>query len=231
MRVADYGRMATRHPQGFLRNHGLSIVMLGCFFLFFLVGQVVSGMHEYNDEREKKGQAEVGLSQYLRSAHFLEATAENWESEFLQMFVYVFATAFLYQKGSAESKDPRKRHEHKAKRAVTPDSPWPARRGGWVLRVYEHSLSLAFFTLFLIAFALHARGGNRLYNEERAADGELPVAITDYLTSSRFWFESFQNWQSEFLAIGSMVLLTIWLRETNSPESKEVQTPYWENEE
>jgi hypothetical protein len=147
------------------------------------------------------------------------------------MFVYVFATSFLYQKGSAESKDPRKHHQHKATQAVTPDSPWPARRGGWVLRVYEHSLSLAFFTLFLIAMAMHARGGLRLYNEERVADGKGAVEMMEYLTSSRFWFESFQNWQSEFLAIGSMVMLSIWLRETNSPESKQVQTPHWENEE
>jgi hypothetical protein len=223
--------MGMRGIRGFFRNHGLSVVMLGCCFPLFLVGQVVSGMHEYNDEREKQGSSEVRLSEYLRSAHFIEATAENWESEFLQMFVYVFATAFLYQKGSAESKDPRKHHQHKAKRAVTPDSPWPARRGGWVLRVYAHSLSLAFFTLFLIAFVLHARGGLRLYNEERLADAEPAVGLAEYLTSSRFWFESFQNWQSEFLAIGSMVVLSIWFRETNSPESKEVQTPHWENEE
>jgi len=222
--------MATRDTRGFFRNHGLSIVM-GCFFLLFLGGQVVSGMHEYNDEREKQGKAEVGLSEYVRSAHFLEATAENWESEFLQMFVYVFATAFLYQKGSAESKDPRKLHQHKAKGAATPNSPWPVRRGGWVLRVYEHSLSLAFLTLFSIALAIHARGGLRLYNEERVADAEEAVGMTEYLTSSRFWFESFQNWQSEFLAIGCMVVLSIWLREANSPESKEVQTPHWENEE
>jgi len=216
--------------RAFFRNHGLSVV-LGLFFVAFLIGQVVAGMHEYNDEQEKRGDPELDVLSYVRSAHFIEATAENWESEFLQMFVYVLATAFLYQKGSAESRDPRKRHHHKTTGAVTPDSPWPARRGGWVLRVYEHSLSLAFFLLFLIAMVLHARGGHRLYNEERLADGEQPVSMSEYLTSSRFWFESLQNWQSEFLAIGSMVLLSIWLRETNSPESKQVQTPHWENEE
>jgi hypothetical protein len=217
--------------RAFFRNNGLSIVMLAVLFVTFLVGQIVSGKHQYNEEREKRGEPEIDLSHYLRSAHFVEATAENWESEFLQMFVYVLATAFLYQKGSAESKDPRKRHQHKAARAVTPDSPWPARRGGWVLRIYEHSLSGAFFLLFLVAMVLHARGGHRLYNEERLADGEEWVTLSEYMTSSRFWFESFQNWQSEFLAIGSMVVLSIWLRETNSPESKEVQTPHWENEE
>jgi len=215
----------------FFRNHGLSLTMLGCFLVLLLVGQVRAGLSEYNEDREKAGLVQLGWAEYLRSAHFIEATAENWESEFLQMAIYVFATAWLYQKGSAESKDPRKHHRHTAGRAVRPDSPWPVRRGGWVLRVYEHSLSLAFLTLFLIAFVLHALGGHRLYNEERSHDGETALTLAQYVGSSRFWFESFQNWQSEFLAIGSMVVLSIFLREVNSPESKEVQTPHWENEE
>lgn len=215
----------------FLRNHSLSAVMLGLFFVTFLVGQVVAGRAEYNKDQQKHGEGEVGYLAYLKSGHFGEATAENWESEFLQMFVYVFATAFLYQKGSAESKDPRKKHAHKARRAVTRDSPWPVRRGGWVLRIYEHSLSLALFLLFLGAFAWHAVAGLKHFNEEREQDGEPAVELAEYTTSSRFWFEAFQNWQSEFLAIGAMVLLTIWLREVNSPESKQVQTPHWENEE
>ena len=215
----------------FFRNHGLSITMLGLFFVAFLAGQFGAGRLQYNEERQKRGEPEVGYVEYFGSSHFIEATMENWESEFLQMFVFIIATAFLYQKGSAESKDPNERHEHKTRRKTRPDSPWPVRRGGWVLRLYEHSLSLAFFGLFLIALIFHARGGLRLYNEERVGDGEAPVAMGDYLTSSRFWFESFQNWQSEFLAIGAMVLLTIWLREANSPESKKVETPHWENEE
>jgi hypothetical protein len=215
----------------FLRDHGLSLVMLCLFFLTFLVGQVVAGRSEHNEERKKHGQPEMGYAEYLASAHFGEATAENWESEFFQMFVFVLATAFLYQKGSAESKDPRKKHEHKNSKPVKPSSPWPARRGGWVLRLYEHSLSAALFLLFALAFLWHSRAGHRLYNEERLQDGEPAAPWSDYVTSSRFWFESFQNWQSEFLAIGAMVVLSIWLREVNSPESKEVATPHWENEE
>ncbi len=212
------------------RNHGLSLTMLACF-LVFLTGQVATGRHDYNDERRKHREAEVGWGEYLHSPHFIEATAENWESEFLQMGVYVFVTAHLYQKGSAESNDPRKRHDHKPKRAVSPASPAAARRGGWVLRLYEHSLSLAFFVLFAASWLMHAEGGFRRFNEERLADGESVLSLGDYLVSSRFWFESFQNWQSEFLAIASMVLLSIWLREANSPESKDVATPHWENEE
>jgi hypothetical protein len=215
----------------FLRNHGLSLTMFGFFLFLLFVGQVLSGREEYNEDRQKAGEPALGIAAYLRSPHFVEATAENWESEFLQMGVYVFATAWLYQKGSAESKDPRKRHRHHSDRAVTADSPWPARRGGWVLRIYEHSLSLAFLMLFAVAFILHALGGQRLYNEERLRDGESAFSLSEYMTSSRFWFESFQNWQSEFLAIGSMVVLSIFLREVNSPESKQVQTPHWENEE
>lgn len=205
--------------------------MLGLFFLTFLVGQVVSGRGEYNDERRKHGEPGLGYADYLRSAHFGEATAENWESEFFQMFVFVLATAYLYQKGSAESKDPRKKHAHTAARRLNPNSPWPVRRGGWVLRLYEHSLSAALFALFVFAFGWHALAGHRLYNEERLQDGEPAASLIDYLRSSRFWFESLQNWQSEFLAIGAMVLLSIWLREVNSPESKKVETPHSENEE
>jgi hypothetical protein len=215
----------------FFKDHGLSFVMLGLFFVTFLIGQVVAGRAEHNEERRKHGQAELTYGQYLRSAHFGEATAENWESEFLQMFVFVLATAFLYQKGSAESKDPRKKHEHHASRPVGRNSPWPAQRGGWVLRVYEHSLSGALFLVFIVAFAWHVHAGHSLYNEERLRDGQPVASLSDYTKSSRFWFESFQNWQSEFLAIGAMVVLSIWLREVNSPESKQVQTPHWENEE
>lgn len=213
-----------------LRNHGLSIVMLGFFLVTFVIGQVATGRAEYNQERKKSGRSEVSLFEYLQSAHFGEATAENWESEFFQMFVFVVATAFLHQKGSAESKDPRKRTAHRTARPVTPNSPWPVRRGGWVLRVYEHSLSGALFLLFAASFVWHARAGCRLYNEDRLNQGEPAVTLAGYLGSSRFWFESFQNWQSEFLAISAMVLLSIWLREANSPESKPVHTPHWENE-
>jgi hypothetical protein len=222
--------MSTRN--GFFRNQGLTLTMLGLFLVFW-AGQTLTGRHEFNDDREKRGQPALSLSGYVRSAHFVEATAENWESEFFQMFVYIFATAFLYQKGSAESKDPRKKHVHHIDKSGTlgPDAPWPARRGGWVLYVYEHSLSLAFLVMFLIAFALHIWGGEKNYNQELVADGKTPLTVMGYLGSSRFWFESFQNWQSEFLSIAAMVVLSIFLRERNSSESKEVETPHSENEE
>jgi hypothetical protein len=171
----------------------------------------------------------VSYTQYLRSSHFLEATMENWESEFLQMFLHVVLTAFLYQKGSAESKkldepeavdrDPRQ-SRHK------PQAPWPVRRGGLILKLYEHSLALAFLLLFLLSFLSHALGGVGEYNAEQLDHGGQPVTLLVYLGSSRFWFESLQNWQSEFLAIGAMVVFSIFLRQRGSPESKPVDSPH-----
>lgn len=212
----------------FWRHNGLSLVLLGFFLLTLAVGQFWTGRLQYNEEREERGQPAVGVAEYARSAHFLEATMENWESEFFQMFVYVALTVFLFQKGSAESNDPDAPATKEP--PLTKRSPWAARRGGWVRKVYSHSLSLAFLTLFLVSFFLHAVSGARLRNEEEMARGQPPQTTGEYLQTSRFWFESFQNWQSEFLAIGSMVVLSIFLREKGSPESKPVNLPNGENE-
>jgi hypothetical protein len=212
------------------RENGLSIVWLGLFFFTFIFGQTVAGHHEYNDEQRDHGRPQVGYREYLTTAHFLEATMENWESEFLQMFLFVALTAFLYQKGSAESKkldeaeavdrDPRT-SKHKK------DAPWPVRKGGIVLKFYECSLSLVLFTLFVSCFFLHAASGAREYNEDQADHGRIErVTTIEYLSTARFWFESLQNWQSEFLSVGSMVLLSIWLRQRGSPESKPVDAPH-----
>jgi hypothetical protein len=145
--------------------------------------------------------------------------------------LFVALSAFLYQRGSAESKDPYKEEESDRKPQEAPpdsDVPWPVRRGGWVLKVYEHSLSLAFLLLFLVSLILHAAGGVREYNEEQAEHGNHNrITTTQYLGTSRFWFESFQNWQSEFLAVSAMVLFSIFLRQRGSPESKPVDAPHW----
>ncbi|HEY5892062.1 MAG TPA: DUF6766 family protein [Chthoniobacterales bacterium] len=206
------------------RNFGLSIVLLSAFLIFW-IGQAFVGRLQYNEEREDLGLPQLGLSEYLHSSHFWEATGENWESEFLQMGAYVFLTIFLFQKGSSESKDPDEESpQDKDPRTERdkPDAPWPVRRGGWVLKVYENSLTLAFVFLFLASVAIHAAGGARLYNEEQIALGKETVSFAGYLQTSRFWFESLQNWQSEFLAIASMVILSIFLRQRGSPESKPV---------
>jgi hypothetical protein len=212
----------------FWRHNGLSLALLGFFLLTLGAGQFTTGLREYNDERAERQLPPVDAGEYLRSAHFVEATMENWESEFFQMFVYVTLTAFLFQKGSAESNDPDAPRTPEPR--LTKNSPWPARRGGWVRKIYEHSLSLALMALFLVSFLLHAASGVRLRNEEEVARGRPPQNMSEYMVTSRFWFESFQNWQSEFLAIGSMVVLSIFLREKDSPESKPVNLPHGENE-
>jgi hypothetical protein len=212
-----------------LRDNGLSIVLV-LFLLIFLAGQAVAGMYEYNDEQQQHGQPAVNFIDYLASSHFLEATMENWESEFLQMFAFVVLTACLYQKGSAESKDPDKkepvdrdpRNSRKKK-----DSPWPVRKGGLILTLYEYSLSLAFLLLFLASFWLHAVGGAEEYNQNQLEHGRSEQVTTlQYMATSRFWFESFQNWQSEFMAVAAMVILSIFLRQRGSPESKPVDSPH-----
>ena len=214
----------------FFRNNGLSLVLFGLFFLTFLFGQSVVGSWEYNTNSMDHGQPPITYFQYLATPHFLEATMENWESEFLQMFFFIILTVFLYQKGSAESKDPEKKEtvdRDPRKSRNKKDAPWPVRKGGWVLKVYEHSLSLAFFLLFAVSFVLHAVGGAGEYNSEMMEHGKAErVSVMGYIGTSRFWFESLQNWQSEFLAVGSMVVLTIFLREKGSHESKPVDSPH-----
>jgi len=215
-----------------LRENGLSIALISLFLIFW-VGQSVVGYREHNNEQREHGQTEIAFGPYLRSAHFWEATAENWESEFLQMFGYVILTAVLFQKGSSESKDPEKSEEPvdrdpRASRNKR-DAPWPVRRGGWVLKLYEQSLSLAFLLFFLVSISLHALAGNLEYNQEQADHGEAGTrSVLQYVGSSQFWFESLQNWQSEFLAIASMVVLSIFLRQRGSPESKPVDAPHSE---
>jgi hypothetical protein len=209
----------------FLHDNGLSLFLAALFLGTYLGGQVLTGWKSHNEDRAEQHEAELNLGAYLASAHFVEASTENWESEFLQMFLYVFATAFLFQRGSAESNDPDQPRE---KRPVTKHSPWPMRRGGWWRAVYSHSLSGAFALLFLLSFCFHALSSARLENEERVRLGRAPVSVGEHLRGAKFWFESFQNWQSEFLAIGSMVVLSIFLREKDSPESKALAAPHGE---
>ena len=213
------------------RENGLSIVLV-LLFVVFWIAQSVSGYREHNNEQREHGQPEVRYGEYLRGAHFWEATTENWESEFFQMFGYVMLTAMLYQKGSSESKDPNEPEPvDKDPRAGSrkPNVPDPVRRGGWVLKLYENSLSLAFLLMFLISISLHAVAGAADYNQEEASHGApANLSALQYAGTSRFWFESFQNWQSEFLAIAGMVVLSIFLRQRGSPESKPVDSPHSE---
>ena len=212
----------------FWRENGLSVVLFG-LFIIFLTGQALTGWRDEVSDLIEHGRPAIGLVDYLGSGSFVEATMENWESEFLQMAAYVVFTVFLYQKGSSESQDPNKQEavdrDPRASRHKK-DAPGPVRAGGWLLWIYERSLSLALIGLFLISFVLHGFGGAAHYNEERALHDESAVSVLEYMLSARFWFESFQNWQSEFLSIGLMVVLSIYLRQRGSPESKPVDSPH-----
>jgi len=211
-----------------LRPHGLSLALFG-FFIVFQLGLSGVGQRQYNQQQIQHGEPTLDYLEYLTSAGFLEATMENWESEFLQMFAYVLLTAFLFQKGSAESKNPeqpeavdRDPRESRNKK----DAPWPVRRGGVVLRLYENSLALALFVLFLISFTLHAMSGASEYSQQQLAHGEQAVTVFQYMATAQFWFESLQNWQSEFFSIALLVVLSIFLRQKGSPESKPVDSPH-----
>jgi hypothetical protein len=213
-----------------IRDRALTLVLMA-MFVVFLIGQLIVGHYEYNATQLEHGQPEVALSGYVMTGHFWEALFENWESEFLQMAVFVLLTTCLIQKGSPESRRPGVTEPVDADPrdfADRPDAPWPVRRGGWVLRLYEHSLGLAFVALFLASFVGHILGGYVDYASDRAAHRQPAPSLTDYLSSSRFWFESFQNWQSEFRAIAAMVWLAVYLRQRGSPESKPVFAPHEE---
>ncbi len=171
---------------------------------------MLTGWSVDNEARVDAGQGPLALAAYLRSGHFISATFENWESEFLQMGMYVLLTVWLRQRGSAESRplDPAQEQE----RIEPGPTPWPVRAGATVRWLYAHSLTLAFLLLFLGSFAMHGWGSWVHENDERGAAGKPPIGLVEHLGGPRFWFESFQNWQSEFVAVLSIVLLSIWLR-------------------
>jgi hypothetical protein len=209
-----------------IKEHSLSLVMF-LLFAVFILGQSLVGQRNYNSEQEDHQQTQVTYMEYLKTGDFVESVFENWESEFLQMASYVFLTAFLVQKGSAESKklegdNPQDPEPRKSKHA-----PWAVNKGGWVLKLYENSLGLAFILLFILSFALHAAGGAAATCEENQTHGDSFCPNTvQYVETSKFWFESFQNWQSEFLAVFAIVVLSVYLRQKGSPESKPVNTPH-----
>ncbi|MBT2534072.1 hypothetical protein J7E83_18465 [Arthrobacter sp. ISL-48] len=212
------------------KEHGLLLANIGLFVVFF-GGMILSGAAAYSEDQAAHGQPEVSVLEYLTTGNFVEATFENWESEFLQMAMYVVLTVFLFQKGSSESKPVGKsapQDEDPRDASIKDATPWPVKRGGLVLKLYEHSLSILLLVLFLASFTLHAAGGTADYNEEQQSHGQPTVTMLGYLGTSRFWFESFQNWQSEFLAVAVLVGASVYLREKGSPESKPVAEPHYE---
>ena len=208
------------------KHHGLTIILVA-LFLASWTGQFIAGMAAHNEELAQHNRPQVAAGEYIRSGHFLESTFENWESEFLQMAVFVLLTVAVYQKGSSESKPlpGESQKEEKFPRRYFKDRPL-------LRKLYENSLSVALILLFLISFAGHLYGGWKEENLKRAiaTNPQPPASLAEFLRSADFWFQSFQNWQSEFLSIAVLVVLTIFLRQKDSAQSKPVDAPHWRTE-
>lgn len=196
----------------FLRDNGMTLALVG-LFVFSLVGMILSGRLTYNEELARQGQAIVGIRAYIGTGNFLSALFENWESEFLQMAIYVLLTATLFQRRSAESRDPD--NPDRPNDEVPSDI-----RPRWLAWLYAHSLGTALVVLFIASFLLHWRYSLKNANMEALLEGEGPQSLFTYLLDAGFWFESFQNWQSEFMATAVLIILSIFLRQQGSTESK-----------
>lgn len=209
--------------RSFFRDNGLTIALL-TVFVSCLVGQALTGWRvEVADAAEHGQTAAISFGSYLGSGPFLSALFENWESEFLQMWAYVMFTAYLFQRGSPESKNPDENEDDLGD--PSPNFPALARKGGWVSKLYEHSLGGALLLLFLLSFGLHFQNSARAANAEALMHGAPPVTAAAYVGDPHFWFESMQNWQSEFFSTAVLIVLAIYLREKGSPESKKLYEP------
>lgn len=223
MRLTFCTAVSQQGRAGMWKRNGLSIVLL-FLLVCFLCGQVWTGFLAHNEELSETHRVALSLWDYLHSGHFVSATFENWESEFLQMGMYVLLTVKLRQKGSAES---RPLDEAEEQERIEPGpTPWPVRKGGIWKMLYGHSLAIAFTILFLLSFSLHLAGSWRAEVDDQVARGLPGPSLWEHLWSSSFWFESFQNWQSEFLAVLALVILTIFLRQKDSPQSKAMAAPH-----
>jgi hypothetical protein len=222
--------MSAQSERGFFRDNSLSLVFGGLLGAA-LVGQAWWGVVGYNQEARTAGLQEVSWFRYVTSSDFAVDVAENWQSEFLQFVLYIALTVWLVQRGSSESKEPgdegrESDEEQMVGEYARPDSPAWARAGGWRTRLYSHSLVLVMAVVFLGSWSAQAVAGRVADNEERMRDLLDPVGLGAYLVSPDFWGRTLQNWQSELLAIGTMAVFAIYLRERGSPESKEVGAPH-----
>lgn len=209
------------------RNNGLTITLM-VLFAATILGQWFTGWHVSLEDAARHGRVAQTLWSYGRSAEFLSSVFENWESEFLQMAAYVVLTAILFQRGSAESKDPDgpERDGNLAFQAMKPGSPKILRQGRVLRSLYARSLGLALGLLFVLSFGLHWMNSARAAAQEAIEHRELPLSMLAYLGDPQLWFESFQNWQSEFLSTAVLVVFSIFLRQRESPESKAVAAPH-----
>lgn len=210
-----------------LRDNSLTLVLL-LLFAGSIAGQWLTGWHVALADAARHGEPGMGLAAYTLSPQFLSSVFENWESEFLQMSAYVVLTAMLIQRGSSESKDPDSppRDADLAAQALDPDAPAILRKGRVARALYARSLGIILFLLFILSFVIHWTQSARAAAEEAKEHGEAALSTLAYLGDPQLWFESFQNWQSEFLSTAVLVVLSIFLRQRESPESKPVAAPH-----
>lgn len=209
-----------------LRENGIGLVFGGLFVLM-LVGQAVSGLAQYNDEQVTVGAEPVSFLQYVTSSTFAVDVVENWQSEYLQFFLYIFLTVWLVQRGSPESKDVEKAgtetdDEQEVGEYAREDSPTWARYQDWRGALFSRSLGIVMGTIFLLSWLAQSVAGWAAYNSDQLGNREDPISWLAYLGGAEFWNRTLQNWQSEMLAVGSMAVLAIYLRQRGSPESKPV---------
>lgn len=209
------------------KDNGLTLVLM-LLFAGSIIGHLVAGWRVAIEDATRHGQAAMALGDYALSAPFIATVFENWESEFLQMAAYVVLTAMLVQRGSAESKDPDDgpRDHDLAAKARDPQAPNILRHGRLWQIVYSRSLGLALAFLFVLSFVLHWVASAHAAAQEAIEHGAVPPTVLGYLGDPQLWFESFQNWQSEFLSTAVLVVLSIFLRQRESPESKPVAAPH-----
>jgi hypothetical protein len=213
-----------------LRDNGLALCF-GILFLGALIGQAFAGLAEFNNQLISMGLDPMGFWRYVTSSDFAVDVAENWQSEYLQFFLYITATIYLVQKGSPESKPlnatgRESDREQKIAEHAADDSPAWARTRGPRLALFSRSLGLVMGAIFLASWTAQSIAGHSAYNEQLIGDLQDPISWLGYVFSADFWSRTLQNWQSEFLAVGSMVVFSIYLRERGSPESKPVGQPH-----
>jgi hypothetical protein len=216
--------------RGFLKANGLSVAF-GLLFLGSLIGQAISGHDSVNHDQLLHQGDPISLGHYVTSALFWADVMENWQSEYLQFTLYIFATVYLIQKGSNESKEPgrigRESDEEQLLGAhATPDSPRWARLRGLRASIYSNSLVTVMTSIWIASWLAQSITGRINYNADQLDHQAAPLSWPAYVTTSDFWNRTLQNWQSEFLAVGSMVILSVYLRQRGSPESKPVGAPH-----
>ena len=213
-----------------LREQSLSLFFL-LLFLATLVGQSLAGQHAFNAEQLAHDSEPISYGRYLVSSHFGQAVLENWQSEWLQFMVFAVATIWLLQKGSNESKEldqagVESDQRQRVKGYAGERSPAWAKVDDLRRRIYEQSFLIVMTAIFLLSWFVQSLTGWNDFNEEQRQHGEPTVSWLTYLDRADFWENTLQNWQSEFLAVGTMVVFTIYLRQRGSPESKPVGAPH-----